>query len=39
VTLVDKGGVVSASDDFVPAPTPAPSFRDALANLTRGTRA
>jgi len=39
VTLVDKGGAVSASDDFVPAATPTPSFRDALASLTKGNPA
>ena len=36
---VDKGGVVPVSDDFAPAPTPTPSFRDALASLTKGSRA
>ena len=41
VTLVDKGGVVTASDERAPAPlsAPTPSFRDAFANLTRGSRA
>ncbi|WP_375270344.1 FliO/MopB family protein [Sphingomonas sp.] len=40
VTLVDKGGAVSASDELVPAAAaPTPSFRDALASLTKGSRA
>ncbi len=39
VTLVDKGGAAPVADEVQPVAAATPSFRDALANLTRGSRA